>query len=308
MRRSLRVTAVWAIRAAIAAALAAPLAAWATADLINFDPDGGGANGAIVVASIDYQPGNGIFAGLGPADAAKVNQPFSYLFQARVDNLLDSSSNVIPVAGLNQPGGFELTAIFGFSGIANGAGGGAPVVYSLSGRISYFQLYFDDNPLTQANDLTGFGFDDGTSILSGGFNQADGSYAVIPSVPLPLFDGFGVDDYAGFLSQVSAGGGDYSVGGLSADPAFFLTAPPILQLHLFNSSNVTPFDQVNPSQVFQPNFPNYVPNLGAANGLGDDFQVQADAVGSFVVPEPLSVTLWALACAALAATGRKRFA
>jgi hypothetical protein len=265
----------------------------AQADTIIVDPDGGGANGAIAVATFDYQPGNGIFANLGPAAAAKNNTPFTYYFQTRLANFLDGSSVVIPVAGLNQAGGFEITAVFAFQGIANGGGFPAPTSYSLAGS-SYFQLFYDANPLTQADDLAGTGFDDGTPILSGSITQADGSYTVTPAAPLPLFDGFGPDNYGGLNSLVTTGGADLTVSGITIDPLFFATSP-VIQLHLLNSSNISPFSQVNPSQIFQPNSAGLVPLLGVANGMGTDFQVQSDATGSFVViPEPTSLMLLAV--------------
>jgi hypothetical protein len=56
-------------------------------------------------------------------------------------------------------------------------------------------------------------------------------------------------------------------------------------------STVTPFNQANPSQRFFHWFgTNIIPNLGALNGNGADFQSQNDANASFT-PEPSSLVL-----------------
>ena len=97
------------------------------------------------------------------------------------------------------------------------------------------------------------------------------------------------------------------------DPAFFKT--PISQIH-FNSSLVTPFDQVSPSALFtwsaRWRCPNVTPNIGTINGLnGPDFQFQADSNFSFTsssVPEPASIiqaSLGLLAVLGLAAWVRR---
>jgi hypothetical protein len=261
------------------------------ADLVSFDPDGAGGLTPISFASIDYKPGNGIFSGLGSTQVNKNNQPFTYYYQTRINNFLDSNSQVIPVAGLNQPGGFELTVVFGYSG-ATDPGTPSLQTYSLAGApsVNFFKIFYDSSPATRANDLAGTGFDNGTTILSGQFTQADGTYT-ISSSPASLFDGNGVDNYGGFTSLISAGGADYTVESLVPDPAFFLALPGGALSLSMNSSNVTPFNQVDPSQKFMPATVNYTPVLGAVNGTGSDFQVQSDGNAVFI-PEP---TTWALA-------------
>jgi hypothetical protein len=50
-----------------------------------------------------------------------------------------------------------------------------------------------------------------------------------------------------------------------------------------------------------------MPNLGNENGLGPDFQTQADANASFdVVPEPSSILLGAIGLLGMAAFVRRR--
>ena len=83
----------------------------------------------------------------------------------------------------------------------------------------------------------------------------------------------------------------------------------------FNSSLVTPFQQVSPSGLFTalPNggAPSVVPNIGPVNGEnGTDFQFQADANFAFgaAIPEPASIiqaSLGLLAVLGLAAWVRR---
>jgi hypothetical protein len=72
---------------------------------------------------------------------------------------------------------------------------------------------------------------------------------------------------------------------------------------LTNTSNITPFGQVNPSSQFSINgianggTPN---NIGAINGIiGPNFQFQADANSSFTrqaIPEPGTLALLGAVC------------
>jgi len=75
-----------------------------------------------------------------------------------------------------------------------------------------------------------------------------------------------------------------------------------------NASDITPFAQQNPSHRFSDGTnPTVVPNLGNENGLGPDFQTQADANASFdVVPEPASILLASLGVIGLAVVARRR--
>ena len=162
---------------------------------------------------------------------------------------------------------------------------------------SFFEIYY--NPALVANDLSGTGFNTGTLILSaspdpsqpnsGNFALAtngDGSPIIEP------FDLFNPVNYPGILTVVGAGSatliGDVS----SFDSAFFETN--VAQVS-FNTSNVTPFLQTDPSMLFVGSpgggAPNVTPDIGTINGVnGTDFQFQADANASFTAATPTLAT------------------
>ena len=171
---------------------------------------------------------------------------------------------------------------------------------------SFFEIYY--NPAVVASDLAGTGFNVGTLILaaspdptlpnSGNFALAlngSGNPIIAP------FDQFNPVNYPDI--QTVTGAGSASLGGdvSSFDPAFFETN--LAQLS-FDTSNITPFLQTDPSMLFVGSSgggpPNVTPNIGTINGVnGTDFQFQADANSAFTAapptlattPSPTTVTL-----------------
>jgi hypothetical protein len=79
----------------------------------------------------------------------------------------------------------------------------------------------------------------------------------------------------------------------------------------FNTSNILPFSETNPSLSYWNGTSFGVPSLGGVNGVdGPDIIFQADANNSFntlkEVPEPKTVLLFALGLLLLAVSNRRR--
>lgn len=253
---------------------------------IPFDPDGGG-NGYINIDNLDFGPGNSLFQGIGSLLVDKANQPTTLIIQTRVSNLNNASLGDVTPIGLNV--NYEITSYLSAPIKATVIGGN--VDYSIDVGASTFELWYDNVLATMSNDLAGTGFREGTLILSGSIATADGAFSVIPLGFTQDFDGFGVDDYAGFQTETIAGGGDVQIAIAYADPNFFGVTPiSNLTVSILNTSTITPFDTADPSRLFS----GYAPSLVPVNGRGSDFQALADANASFdVIPEPATYALFA---------------
>jgi len=280
--------------------------------IISFDPDGAGPDPQVQVASMDFKTGNSLYKGIGTL-LVNATPTVVHYAQASVDGLLDANGNLIPVAGLAQPGGFQLTMVLGFAANANISG--TATSYSLAaGGTNFFELWY--NPTRVASDLAGTGFDSSAGagaklILSGILTDASGGFFRSTSNPV-LFDQFGADNYAGLNTVRISGGGQYDVQVNSTDPAFFdAQLPSALSFVLTNASDITPFRQTDPSHLFSDGLnPLVVPVLAPINGTGADFQAQADANASFdvrpAVPEPSSIVLGAIGLIGLLVVARRR--
>jgi PEP-CTERM motif len=278
--------------------------------IISFDPDGpaGGAwgnNPFLQVSSIDFKPGNSLYQGIGSLLVNGTPTPVHYV-QAEVNALNDQNGNPLSVPGLGVPSGFQLTMVMATPMAASISG--ANTSYSLGvGGTNFFKLFYNNSNI--ADDLAGTGFTAGTNILGGAITDAFGGFTRAVTSPDPLFDGFGADNYAGFLSKKVSGGGQYTVQVASSNASFFGSSlPAAFSFVMLNASDITPFAQQNPSHLFSDGTnPTVVPNLGNENGLGPDFQTQADANASFdVVPEPSSILLGVIGTLGLAAFVRRR--
>jgi len=228
---------------------------------------------------------------------------FQLDYQATVPALIGTNGLDFTPPGLAST--YQLTVVGSFTEVVTSLGGSGTVatlaVAPTQSANSFFELYY--NPTVVANNLAGTGFNVGTLVMSGtpATNSPNvGVYSITTSGGSPVivpFDQFS-NNYVGISTVEGNGASMLSVNINYINPAFVGT--PISQI-MFNSSIVTPFNEVSPSALFvgAPGTapPTVVPNIGTINGVnGTDFQFQADSNFSFqtTIPEPASVILASL--------------
>lgn len=298
-----------------AVALAFSATAQAGTAPILFDTNGGAAGGVISVGSFDWTQDNALAVGSTPVPIAPATSTFDLYFQAALGNFVDTSNTPILGTGLNSA--YEITIQMGFTELGTATiipGFGASSVFSLAGAqtVNFFNVYYDT--AMNADQTAGTGYGDGTTILSGVIignsttflvpfaTDSDGD-GIKDTAGLTLLDNFGADDQNGTLTVIGNGGGALQGDVTSQDFSYILSDITSLILNLeYNTNNITPFSQANPSDLVVGNAPNYS-NVGGQliNGYPDcgtagptcDFQFQADANTAFyvTVPEPGSLLL-----------------
>ncbi len=287
-------------------AILAVLALPARADLITFDPTGTpGAGGNISnVALFDYSPGSAL--AVGANSSTGIGSAFTTYFQANLGTVLGANSEVLfangggsnfftAVAGFGEtvltcassPGGFCSNATFGFDS---------------SNTTNFFDIF--KVPST-ADNLTGVGFT-GTAILSGqvigsGFSS---NFALSSTTATPLDQSPNGNQWAGTSTVSGTGASDITVRITFADPNYFpdLTTGSIITFSAFNTSQILPFQQVDPSRCVSNGtadcaIQSLVGTFNGAPGSGPDILFQADANQSFTratVPEPGTLALLGL--------------
>ena len=291
----------------IAAALALPALAYAAATPILFDTNGALAGGLVSVDLLDWTPGNALAINGNPASGfLAAGTTTQLLYQA---NLGTVSLGGGPVQLTLQP----FTAVAGFREIVLTNTTGLNPTFGFNDvqartATNFFYIYANQFGSNLAG--TGFVGTPGQIALSGyvtsvtSSNYTGGGTALNPTIN-PRLDNFGTDNYPGIATLVGSGTSDINIKIDFANAAYFPDLVAGSSLSFFNSSQVTPFNQADPSACFSSNGTagcNTLSNVGAVNGVHQandptrNFQFQADGNSSFQkVPEPGSLALLGLA-------------
>lgn len=206
-----------------------------------------GGNKAIADALMDYAQ-NGFISG---------TYSFDVLSHARVIGYKDAYTN--QDVGLSSTTS-EITLVTRFTETITGVGfiGGFGFATFASTGAGWVEMYY--GPTKNGNDLTGFGFNDGTLILRAtGAGSATGNFGLNNNSTGTL-DGYGINNYiSGSNNQqsVSGGGTQSSVTAgttsMLIDSNFFKTDLNDFTLKLSNFSLDLPFGSSDPSDCFTLN-------------------------------------------------------
>lgn len=301
------------IAAAIAALGVSAQANAFVATPIVFDMNGAAAGGVINVTSFDWTPGNA----LAKDAIGSTSGTFTTYFQASLGAFIyddgGSQTSSTPFAGS------EFTVQAQIFEQGTGLGGGTATFLSLGGT---YEIFYDTNAATKANNLTGQGYGDGTRILAGTINAGGSgaftnstilndilvSLGFLPANPTPTtdLDGFVDNDRPGIYSHVGNGSSTLTVDVTSTDSNFFKSDITSLIVDLNDTTNLaSPFNQTNPSEEVFGQTPVYgvalvdgflqeVNGAGCEDGVATcDFHFQSDSSTSFqaTVPEPGSLAI-----------------
>ena len=303
------------LRTLLAAAALCAVQSFVRADIIVWDPDGGGNSPVLNISAYDFTAGNTLFRGALPFG---VGNNFQLLFHGQLSSVVSGTGTPLNPVGLNASGAvgsvapYEITVVGSVTETVTSASAGPPAqatfqVANTQALNSFVEVYFDGNQ--NANPLQGTGYNDGLLILQGvPFPQpADvGDFSLTnpqPS-PAPNFDNFGNDDYSGVTSVTGSGSTKLEMLVTYVDASFFV-APGVTDtgrqvqigdIVTLNLSQGAPFSQIDPSQHFalDPNpgvtngpSPTATPAIGSDNGTsGPDLQAQATMTGSIGSASP----------------------
>jgi len=292
------------VLAATLVTIGASSPAWA-ANIIQFDFNGAAGGGLLTdVVTFDWKPGNALAIDGNPEGGVVAGTQNTLLYQAALGTILDSNSSTV----FSNGGANNFAVVSGFGEIATSAGPSAKFVFDPTNPTNFFKIFA--NGATTVDNLAGTGFTTGTAILTGKVIGAGFVSNFDDNGTVALFDQFLGDNYGGKNSIGGGGGTTLTVEIISVDTDYFpsLGGGTFLFSTDFNSSQITPFKEVNPSRCFtnlagtldcQTN-----PDLATINGLNlagsgeglKDFQLQVDGNSSFNtrtsnIPEPVSLAL-----------------
>lgn len=241
-------------------------------ETFSFDPDGGGPQAAIQVNTFDWKPGSALSLDSVPLATAPATTSFTTLSHASLANFLNAATDPILGTGLNSD--YEYTFVTGFGEVGTQAAPGvAAFIFDAAGATNFFRMYYD--PAKNKNDLAGTGFGDGTLVLSGVISNVTGSF--LATGVDPALDKFLTNNYPGIGTVIGSGGTSVTVQVDTFNAAFFPNGVP--KSLEFNTSQITPYLQVDPSAKFtDAGGAEVLPAIAPTNGSsGPDFQFQADA-------------------------------
>jgi hypothetical protein len=297
------------LRKLVSATLLAVAASTSAQAAFTFDPTGtAGATGDISgIGIIDQAPGSAwsptAVSAVQSFDAGGSGN-FTLYYQANLSTLLGSDTSF---KFGNGQGGNYFTFVAGFGEtVLTTSSNSATFGLDASNPVNFFTMYATN---ALANNLTGTGFATGTPILQAHIASVTSSnftvqVPVTNTVALDQGGGNG-DQWSGQQTISGSGSTDLVLVIDSLNSLYFPDLDPLQNIlfSFFNTSQVDPFNQVDPSKCFNTKTGTCdaltglasVGTLGDVNGVsGPGFIFQADANQSIKVPEPGSMALLGL--------------
>lgn len=259
---------------------------------IQFNPNGTGSTGAISIVTFDWLPSSALVLNGNPAGGLVAAQATSVVTHARLGSLKKLDGTIVAV-----PTTVEFTYVAGYEQTSQPIGPGivSSAIKFDPLKPNFFEIWV--SPI-DSSDLAGTNFNNGKRILYGQVTDSTSLYQNSLQSPAKL-DNFLIDNYPGIMTILGAGSAQISVQVISIDSDYFPGFTPAQVAGLkskFNTSNVTPYDQVDPSAKFvgidagaagSPSpAADVLQNIGAINGglqfdTNLNFLAQADANQSF---------------------------